>query len=108
MSRLKKIAPPPAQAQAPLAAAVVQFGTQPEATVVVQFNNLPDDALLRRKQLVPNRKHPERAALLQINVSTLDRWVAKGTFPKPLRIGGVSCWRVRDVRAWLNAQTVAA
>ena len=106
MSRLKKIAPPPAQAQAPLAA-VVQFGTQPEATVVVQFNNLPDDALLRRKHLVPNRKHPERAALLQINVSTLDRWVAKGTFPKPLRIGGVSCWRVGDVRQWLQAQAQA-
>ena len=106
MSRLKKIAPP-AQAQAPLAAAVVQFGTQPEATVVVQFNNLPDDALLRRKHLVPNRKHPERAALLPINVSTLDRWVAKGPLPKPLRIGGVSCWRVGDVRQWLQAQAQA-
>lgn len=108
MSRLKKTAPPPAQAQAPMAAAVVQFGTQPEATAVVQFGSLPDDALLRRKHLVPSRKHPERAALLQINVSTLDRWVAKGMFPKPLRIGRTACWRVRDIRAWLNAQTAAA
>lgn len=77
----------------------------PSAAVVAQFGSLPDDALLRQKHIVPDRKHPDRATLLQISAATMWRWVSRGMFPAPVRIGRTTAWRVGDLRAWMASQT---
>ncbi|MCE1194224.1 MAG: AlpA family phage regulatory protein [Acidovorax sp.] len=69
------------------------------------FDDLPDSALVRQAQLVPNRKKPGVPVLLSISAASLWRKVAGGTFPKPIRLGArTTAWRVGDVRAWLAAQ----
>lgn len=41
----------------------------------------------------------EGAALLQISVPTFWRWVANGTLPKPVRLGGMSRWPKSELTA---------
>ena len=36
--------------------------------------------------------------------STLNRWVALGLWPTPLKIGGTTLWRRGDVEQFLEAQ----
>lgn len=36
--------------------------------------------------------------------TTIWRWVAAGTFPRPIRQRGRTRWRAADVVAWLRAQ----
>lgn len=72
------------------------------------FDALADCAFIRMAQLVQSPKRPERAALLPFSAPTLWRKVKAGTFPKPIKLSeGVTCWRVCDVRAWMNAKTGA-
>jgi predicted DNA-binding transcriptional regulator AlpA len=33
---------------------------------------------------------------------TLRSWWEKGEFPKPALIGGLLCWRVKDINNWLD------
>jgi excisionase family DNA binding protein len=40
--------------------------------------------------------------LLQVTERTLRRWIREGTFPAPLRTGGVRRWRPQDVRRFLD------
>src|SRR5215469_6358520 len=60
----------------------------------------PFDPFLRKKRIV---------AELKIHPSTLDAWVDKGTFPKPVvlnaGVGGreIVAWRESEVRAWMAA-----
>lgn len=69
------------------------------------FDDLPDSALVRQAQLVPNRKKPGVPVLLSISAASLWRKVASGTFPKPIKLGErITAWRVGDVRAWIAAQ----
>ena len=35
------------------------------------------------------------------SASTIYRWVAAGSFPRPLRIGFGSAWRESDIDAWI-------
>lgn len=44
----------------------------------------------------------EAAALLSLGESTLDRYVACGWLPRPLRIGNLLRWRADELRAWLD------
>ena len=63
----------------------------------MQFDNLPDMALIRQRQLT--------AGIIPFSGATLWRRVKAGTFPQPLRLeGNITAWRVGDVRAWLEAQ----
>lgn len=63
----------------------------------INYDNLPDAALLREKQLAP---------ILPWSSATLWRRVKTGQFPQPVRLDGrVTCWRWGDVRDWLEAQT---
>ena len=40
--------------------------------------------------------------------SSLYAFVAKGTFPKPVRLGARAVgWKEADVRAWIDSRTVA-
>ncbi|RMA82718.1 helix-turn-helix transcriptional regulator [Umboniibacter marinipuniceus] len=59
----------------------------------------------KNKDLLLLRK-PHVAALLSISTSTLDRWVAGGIFPAPLKFGSYkSCamWRYEDLLSWVAA-----
>lgn len=69
------------------------------------FDALPDSAYLRESQLVNKPGNP--TPIIPASASTLWRWVKAGTFPAPRKLGPkLTAWRVGDVRAWLQQQTV--
>jgi len=87
---------------APAAAATAQ-------PAVPSFDFLPDSGMIRASHLVRDIKHPNRPVPLQISLSTLWRYVAAGTFPKPIKLSaGIVAWRVGDVRAWMDARRTEA
>lgn len=60
------------------------------------FDDLPDGALLRERQLLP---------VLPWSSPTLWRRVKTGDFPQPVRLEGrITAWRWGDVRMWLDKQ----
>lgn len=62
----------------------------------VEFNRLPDDALIRLDFLIA-------WGLIPFSPSTLWRKVRQGKYPAPVRVSSqVTAWRCRDVRAWLE------
>jgi prophage regulatory protein len=72
------------------------------------FDALPDSAFIREAQLVQSPKRPDVPAPLPFSSPTLWRMVAKGLFPKPIKISSrVTCWKVSEVRAWMAAQASA-
>lgn len=53
----------------------------------------------------------EAAALISCGKSTIWRWAAEGVIPRPLKIGGMSRWRLSDIEAVIakaDAQRQAA
>lgn len=53
------------------------------------------------KLLRPN----EVASLLQVHRTTLWRWIQKGTFPKPIKIGSHAvAFRQSEVEDWLASR----
>lgn len=72
------------------------------------FDALPDSAFIRESQLVQSPKRPDSPAPLPFSAPTLWRMVAKGLFPKPIKLSTrVTCWKVGEVRAWMAAQAAA-
>ena len=64
------------------------------------YRDLPDSALLRLVQVLD---------LVPFSGPTVWRRVKTGDFPQPVRLEGrITAWRWGDVRAWLEAQAVAA
>lgn len=64
------------------------------------FQNLPDSALLRERQL---------RQVLPYSSPTLWRRVKAGQFPAPVRLPGrITAWRWGDVHTWLEAAGKAA
>lgn len=62
----------------------------------INWNNLPDAALIRERQLMP---------LLPFSHATMWRRVKEGTFPKPVKIGRtITAWEWGNVRQWLSVQ----
>ena len=63
----------------------------------MHFDDLPDDALLREKQILhPNGPVP-------VSRSTWWPGVRAGRFPQPVRLGPrTTAWRVGDIRALLS------
>ena len=57
------------------------------------FQTLPDDALARVATV---------RALFDCSSPTVWRWAASGKLPKPLKVGGITGWRVGDLRAILS------
>lgn len=79
--------------------------SQAQSNRYPSFDDLPDSALVRQAQLVPNRKKPGVPVPLPFSASSLWRKVANCTFPKPIRLGArTTAWKVSDVRAWIAAQ----
>jgi len=69
------------------------------------FDVLPESAFIRESQLVYGPNRPEFPAPLPFSAATLWRKVAAGTFPKPVKLSQrVTCWRVSEVRAWMETQ----
>jgi len=69
------------------------------------FDALPNSAFIRESQLVQSAKRPDSTAPLPFSAPTLWRLVAKGQFPKPIKLSSrVTCWKVGEVRAWMLAQ----
>jgi prophage regulatory protein len=61
------------------------------------FDNLPNDALLREKQIL----YPEGP--VPVSRSTWWAGVRSGRFPQPVRLGPrTTTWRVGDIRALLR------
>ena len=53
------------------------------------FNNQPDDALARVATV---------RVLFDCSVPTVWRWAKTGKLPAPVRVGGITGWRVGDLR----------
>jgi prophage regulatory protein len=69
------------------------------------FDALPDSAFIRESQLVQSPKRPGTPAPLPFSAPTLWRMVAKGKFPRPIKLSErVTCWQVGSVRAWMASQ----
>jgi predicted DNA-binding transcriptional regulator AlpA len=60
----------------------------------MNFDDLPNSALVRL---------PTLQRLFSVSAPTIWRWAKNGELPKPLRVGGITCWRVGDLRAKLNS-----
>jgi predicted DNA-binding transcriptional regulator AlpA len=93
----------------PLKAQVVSSLPAAKASITYSvFDALPDSAFIRESQLVQSPKRPEAPAPLPFSAPTLWRMVAKGKFPKPIKLSErVTAWNVGTVRAWMTAQATA-
>ena len=62
--------------------------------LLVDFDDLPDNAFVRQAQLLSSSVIPFSAA-------TLWRRVRAGAFPQPIHISPqVTAWRVNEIRQW--------
>jgi prophage regulatory protein len=66
------------------------------SSLLVIFDDLPDDAFIRLSLLIA-------WGLIPFSASTLWRKCRSGQFPQPLRVSSqVTAWRVGDIREWLK------
>lgn len=65
-------------------------------TSKIRFQDLPDEALIRLRQMIALR-------LVPYSASTLWRRCRSNDFPRPIKVSpGVTAWRVGDVRRYLK------
>ncbi|MGJ7522966.1 helix-turn-helix transcriptional regulator [Variovorax sp. LT1P1] len=98
-----------AQPKAPKRQIVLPRATTTLSAVAIpSFDDLPDSALVRQSQLVRDPKYPTRPTPLPFSAATFWRMVGSGAFPRPMKLSSsITCWRVSDVRAWINSRTAA-
>ena len=66
------------------------------------FDQTPDSAYLRERQLVGDTRNPDSPKLLPVSRATLWRMVREGRFPAPHKLGpNTTAWRCGDVRRYL-------
>jgi predicted DNA-binding transcriptional regulator AlpA len=65
----------------------------------MKFNDLPDEAVVRL---------PAVRNLFAISSPTVWRWSKTGVLPEPIRIGGITAWRVGDLRKALRLSAEGA
>ncbi len=66
------------------------------------FDQTPDSAYLRERQLVGDTRDPSCPKLLPVSRSTLWRMVKAGRFPAPHKLGpNTTAWRCGEVRSYL-------
>lgn len=59
-----------------------------------RFDDLPDEALIRQKELLAFNVTP-------FSASTLWRMCRDNRFPRPIRVSeAITAWRVGDIREW--------
>lgn len=59
------------------------------------------EEFLRMKDLA-NRS--DSKGLIGVSSQTLWRWIQQNRFPKPLKLGSISVWRMSAVQDWMDAQ----
>ena len=97
------------QAVNPLPHPSRQTTANPAADTVTHkaYRGLPETGLIRMDQLARNPRAPEIPALLPVSRTTVWRWVRADKFPAPIRLsGGITAWRVEDIRTWLQNHSV--
>ena len=58
--------------------------------------NTPFDRIIRK---------PELLAITGVSAATIYRWIAEGSFPRPVRLGSNSSgWRASHVQDWLDSR----
>jgi prophage regulatory protein len=64
---------------------------------------LPETGFLRLKQVIgdPKKGTPP---LIPVSAATWWNGVKSGRFPKSVKLGGVTAWRVEDIRQWIEQQ----
>ena len=66
------------------------------------FDQIPDSAYLRERQLVGDTRDPSCPRLLPVSRATLWRMVREGRFPAPYKLGpNTTAWRCGEVRSYL-------
>ena len=66
------------------------------------FDETPDSAYLRERQLVGDKRDPNSPRLLPISRATLWRMVREKRFPAPYKLGpNTTAWRCGEVRCYL-------
>lgn len=74
----------------------VPESNSPARVTPIDFDRLPDCALVRRRDLLaPYGPVP-------FSSMTLHRRVKAGAFPAPVKLEGMNAWRWGDVRDWLD------
>jgi predicted DNA-binding transcriptional regulator AlpA len=64
---------------------------------------LPSTGFLRLKNIIGDKKaEPPVPALIPISKSVWWDGVRTGRFPKPVKIGRSTCWKVEDIRALIE------
>ena len=73
------------------------------------FDQTPDSAFLRERQLIGDWRDPYSPRLIPISRATLWRLVKNNKFPVPQKIGpNTTAWNCGEVRAWLIERNEAA
>ena len=57
------------------------------------FDELSGSSFIRKKDLILHKITP-------FSYATLYRKIKTGDFPKPIKLSGISLWRLSDVRKW--------
>ena len=64
-------------------------------------SNLQYEQFVRMKDLA-NR--PDSVGLIGVAPQTIWRWIKENRFPKPVKVGSVSLFRMSEIQAWMNTQ----
>ena len=73
------------------------------------FDQTPDSAYLRVRQLVGDTRDPNCPRLLPVSRATLWRMVREGRFPAPHKLGpNTTAWQCGDVRRYLLERAAGA
>ena len=66
------------------------------------FDQTPDSAYLRERQLVGDKRDPTSPKLLPVSRATLWRMVRDKRFPAPYKLGpNTTAWKCGEVRRYL-------
>ncbi len=66
------------------------------------MNQMPETGFLRVKQIVGDPKaNPPIPPIIPVSATTWWNGVKTGRFPRSIKLGSITVWRVEDIRAYL-------
>ena len=72
----------------------------------MNMNSLPQTGFLRLPQIIGNPKAtPPTPAIIPVKKSCWWDGVKTGRFPKPVKLGRCTMWRVEDIRELIKSAT---
>jgi prophage regulatory protein len=72
----------------------------------MQMNSLPQTGFLRLPQIIGNPKTtPPTPPIIPVKKSCWWDGVKTGRFPKPVKLGRCTMWRVEDIRELIKSAT---